>query len=83
MSDPRTSVETMGTLIGIAALGGAITGGKVGFDKMRDAADWSRAIYQHDMQCLASGHQMPRVEAPPAQPRKPRNLRLTDALLFA
>lgn len=78
MSDPPTSVETMGTpaLIGIAALGGAITGGKVGFDKMRDAADWSRAIYQHDMQCLASGHQMPRVEAPPAQPRKPHNLPL-------
>lgn len=78
MSDPLASVETMGTpaLVGIAALGGAITGGKVGFDKMRDAADWSRAIYQHDIQCLASGQQMPRIEAPPEYPRKKRNLLL-------
>lgn len=54
-------------------LGGFITGGKVGFDKMREAADWSRVIYKQDIRCLASGHQMPRVEAPPKQPRKKRN----------
>ena len=75
MLDPRASVETMGTqaLVGIAALGGAITGGKVALDKMRDAADWSRRIYQHDIACLVSGYPMPDIEAPPAQPRKPRN----------
>lgn len=75
MSDPRATVETMGTpaLIGIAALAGVVTGGKVGFDKVRDAADWSRAIYQRDIECIASGHPMPHVEAPPAQPRMPRN----------
>lgn len=75
MSAPFDNFETMGApvLIGVAALGGAIAGGKVGFDKMHEAADWSRAIYQQDIQRLASGHQMPRVEAPPAQPRKPCN----------
>lgn len=80
MSDPLASVGTMGTpaLVGIAALAGAIVGGKVGVDKMRETADWSRAIYQQDIQRLASGHQMPRIEAPPAQPRKPRN----PALVF-
>lgn len=75
MSDPRASVETMGTpaLVGIAALAGAIGGGKVGVDKMREAADWSQTIYQGDIQCLAAGQRLPRVEVPPVHPRKPRN----------
>lgn len=59
--------------VGIAALGGIIAGGKVGLDKMRDAADWSRRVYRQDIACLAAGHPMPHVKAPPAQPREPRN----------
>lgn len=60
-------------LVGIAALSGAIAGGKIGVDKMLAAEDWSRMIYQGDVQCLASGLPMPPLEAPPAKPRLPRN----------
>lgn len=60
-------------LVGIAALSGAIAGGETGVDKMRAAEDWSRTIYQGDVQCLASGLPMPPVEAPPAKSRLPRN----------